>query len=68
MKNKADMLLIMLLDELMPDTGTGFFNKNGENENFEVLQEVLRDEETKDKFYEVLLNTLGNTLKIKYDI
>lgn len=68
MKNKADMLLIMLLDELMPDTGTGFFNKNVENENFEVLQEVLGDEETKDKFYEVLLNTLGNTLKIKYDI
>lgn len=68
MKNKADMLLIMLLDELMPDTGTGFFNANGENENFEVLQEVLGDEEIKDKFYEVLLDTLGNTLKIKYDI
>lgn len=68
MKNKIDMLLIMLLDELMPDTGTSFFNKNGENENFEVLQEILGDEEIKDKFYEVLLDTLGNTLKIKYEI
>ena len=68
MKNKADMLLIMLLDELMPDTGTGFFNANGENENFKVLQEVLRDEKTKDKFYEVLLDTLDNTLKTRYGI
>lgn len=68
MKNKIDMLLIMLLDELMPDTGTGFFNENGENENFEVLQEILGDEETKDKFYEVLLSTLEDTLKAKYNI
>lgn len=68
MKNKIDMLLIMLLNELMPDTGTCFLNKNGENENFEVLQEILKDEKAKDKFYEVLLDTLQNTLKIKYGI
>lgn len=68
MKSKADMLLIMLLDELMPDAGTGFFNKNGENENFEVLQEILEDEKLKDKFYEILLDTLNNILKTKYNI
>ena len=68
MENKEDMLLLMLLDELIPDTGINFSNKDGENKNFETIQEILEDEKVKDKFYEVLLNTLEDTLKTKYNI
>lgn len=68
MENKEDMLLLMLLNELILDTGISFSNKDGENKNFETIQEILEDEKVKDKFYEVLLNTLEDTLKTKYNI
>lgn len=62
MKYKEDYLLSLLLDELVKDTGMNFYNENGENDSFDVINEILENETSRDAFYEVLTEILSQKL------
>lgn len=62
-KNKEDMLLTLLLDEIFKDTGKTFLNEVGECENFEIVNNILEDENIIDKFYDAILNILTGEIE-----
>lgn len=65
--DKSDMLLMLLLEELLSETGVQCKIKHptGELEDYEweTIQEILT-EEVKDRFYEVILDKLIEVLKV----
>ena len=66
---KIDLLLSLLLEELLPETGQSFYIKtpNGqvENDNANVIRELLTEEVT-DEFYSIIEDKLIEVLNKKY--
>lgn len=58
MEDKAKIFLLFLLEELTPGLGINFCKENGENINFEVLQEILENKKIVDEFYQILEDKL----------
>lgn len=66
---KQDYFLKNVLIECLADIGTNFINKEtGENENNEIIKELLRDEQIKNRLFSVLEDELEKILKEKYGI
>lgn len=66
---KQDYFLKNVLIECLADIGTNFINKEtGENENNEIIKELLRDEQIKNRLFSVLEDELTEVLKEKYGI
>lgn len=66
---KSDLLLLLLLNELLPETGTWFeeyVDGNLININLDVIKDLLTDEKIKDRFYTLLLDELEKTINQKY--
>lgn len=65
--SKTDYNLKNLLVTLMIDIGIHFEDKEtGESSDNEIIKELLKDEEVKDKFYIVLESELIKALEEKY--
>lgn len=66
---KQDYFLKCVLLESLGNIGTSFKNKEtGKSENSEIIKELLRDEEIKNRLYSVLEDELTEILKEKYGI
>lgn len=64
---KQDYFLKNVLIECLADIGTNFINKEtGENENNEIIKELLRDEQIKNRLFSVLEDELEKVLKEKH--
>ena len=66
---KSDLLLLLLLNELLPETGTWFeeyVDGNLININLDVIKDLLTDEKIKNRFYTLLLDELEKTINQKY--
>ncbi len=66
---KIDLLLSLLLEELLPETGQNFYikNPNGQlkNDNANIIKELLTEEVT-DEFYSIIEDKLIEVLNKKY--
>ncbi len=66
---KIDLLLSLLLEELLPETGQSFYIKNSngqlENDNENVIRELLT-EDVADEFYSIIEDKLVEVLNKKY--
>lgn len=64
---KQDYFLKNVLIECLANIGTNFINKEtGENENNEIIKELLRDEQIKNRLFSVLEDELEKVLKEKH--
>ena len=64
---KQDYFLKNVLIECLADIGTNFINKEtGENENNEIIKELLRDKQIKNRLFSVLEDELEKVLKEKH--
>ena len=64
---KQDYFLKNLLVESLGDLGINFINKEtGENENNEIIKELLRDKQIKNRLFSVLEDELEKVLKEKH--
>lgn len=66
---KVNLLLSLLLEEILPNTGQSFYIKNSsgqlENDNANIIKELLT-EEVADEFYSVIEDKLIEILNKKY--
>lgn len=64
---KQDYFLKNVLIECLANIGTNFINKEtGENENNEIIKELLRDKQIKNRLFSVLEDELEKVLKEKH--
>lgn len=64
---KQDYFLKNVLIECLANIGTNFINKETrENENNEIIKELLRDEQIKNRLFSVLEDELEKVLKEKH--
>ncbi|MEE1475749.1 hypothetical protein [Fusobacterium sp.] len=66
---KQDYFLKCVLLESLGDIGVNFVNKEtGKSENNDIIKELLKDEQIKDRLYLALEDELTKVLKEKYGI
>ncbi|MFR4478010.1 MAG: hypothetical protein ACLUBL_02040 [Fusobacterium sp.] len=66
---KQDYFFKYVLLESLGDIGVNFINKEtGKRENNDIIKELLRDEQIKDRLYLALEDELTKVLKEKYGI
>ena len=66
---KQDYFFKCVLLESLGDIGVNFVNKEtGKRENNDIIKELLRDEQIKDRLYLALEDELTKVLKEKYGI
>ena len=66
---KIDFYLKNLLVECLEELGTNFTdNETGANANNDLIKDLLRDKNIKEKFYDVIETELSQALKEKYGI